>query len=167
MKYYAGIGSRDTPSVIINDMNNIAFFLNKLGYTLRSGGAAGADAAFEKYAGDLKEIYLPWERFNNNPSTLYPATNEARKIAATIHPHWKTMKARSRMFHARNIHQVLGFDCKSPVDFVVCWTSDGKATGGTATAINLATKRNIPVYNLFNTKDKKDLSIFLQLLIQK
>lgn len=34
--------------------------------------------------------------------------------------------------------------------FVVCWTSDGKDSGGTGQALRIARDRNIPVYNLYN-----------------
>lgn len=47
--------------------------------------------------------------------------------------------------HARNAHQVMGQDCRTPAAFLVCWTPDGaedaasshsvEATGGTRTAI--------------------------------
>jgi predicted Rossmann fold nucleotide-binding protein DprA/Smf involved in DNA uptake len=48
MKYYAGIGSRETPKEICNKMTEIASLLEKQDFVLRSGGANGADSAFEK-----------------------------------------------------------------------------------------------------------------------
>jgi hypothetical protein len=50
---------------------------------------------------------------------------------------------------ARNCHQVLGQDLKTPVDFIVCWTKNGNINGGTGQALRIAKKLNIPVYNLF------------------
>ena len=47
-KYYTGIGSRETPDSILSLFNDIVFQLAGLGYTLRSGGADGADTAFEE-----------------------------------------------------------------------------------------------------------------------
>jgi len=46
-KYYAGIGSRSTPAEVLGKMTSIAGKLCDLGYVLRSGGAPGADTAFE------------------------------------------------------------------------------------------------------------------------
>ena len=46
-KYYAGVGSRDTPPEVLARMTGIATKLYYLGYVLRSGGAPGADQAFE------------------------------------------------------------------------------------------------------------------------
>ena len=44
---YAGIGSRETPKEILKEMTKIGQELESKGYTLRSGGAIGADKAFE------------------------------------------------------------------------------------------------------------------------
>ncbi len=44
---YAGVGSRLTPMPILGLMRKLGFRLAELGYTLRSGAADGADAAFE------------------------------------------------------------------------------------------------------------------------
>ena len=70
MKYYAGIGSRETPKEIQDWFKIVAKYLEKNGYTLRSGGAKGADQAFERGVSedDMKEIYLPWRGFENNKS---------------------------------------------------------------------------------------------------
>lgn len=44
---YAGIGSRNTPEPVLALMQRCATRLEVLGYTLRSGGANGADSSFE------------------------------------------------------------------------------------------------------------------------
>ena len=46
-KIYAGIGSRTTPKVILDLMTSFAKIYAGKGYTLYSGGADGADTAFE------------------------------------------------------------------------------------------------------------------------
>ena len=43
---YAGIGSRITPTPVLDLMRRISARLSSIGYTLLSGGAAGADSAF-------------------------------------------------------------------------------------------------------------------------
>ncbi len=62
-KSYAGIGSRETPAEILMYMTRIASFLESKGYTLFSGGASGADTAFEIGVSNSgnKKIFLPWE----------------------------------------------------------------------------------------------------------
>lgn len=152
MKYYSGIGSRETPLYIINKMTELAIKLESEGYTLRSGGADGADKAFELGAVN-KEIYLPWKGFNHSDSELYHVSTEATEIAKRIHPAWNSCSPGAKKLHSRNIYQVLGYDLKTPSEFVICWTTGGKIVGGTATAINLALSLNIPVYNLAIQKD--------------
>lgn len=160
MKYFAGIGSRKTPRHICNEMTELSKFLCNNGYCLYSGGAGGADSAFEKGA-SIKKIFLPWDGFNGRivDNIKYFGRSDydkqAKEIASTIHPKWNSLNDAAIKFHTRNVYQVLGFDLQTPVDFVVCWTEDGKIAGGTATAIRLAKRNNIPVYNMavYNKED--------------
>lgn len=147
MKFYTGIGSRQTPPYVLDMFIELAKNYAKDGYILRSGGADGADSAFEKGAGDQKEIYLPWRGFNNNRSKLTSPTPAAFEMAKKYHPAWSRLRYPVKLLHARNCHQVLGLDLKTPSEFVVCWTIDGKAVGGTATAIKLAYDYDIQVMN--------------------
>ncbi len=150
-RYYTGIGSRKTPQDVLEMMTATAGALGVRGFILRSGGAAGADTAFE--AGvtnpEGKEIYLPWPGYNGNQSPLHaPPSREALSIAATIHPAWNRCSDTVKKMHARNCHQVLGADLKTPSLFVLCWTEGGQLKGGTAQALRLADLYDIPVYNL-------------------
>lgn len=144
MKYYAGIGSRETPPRVLAKMTAIAQDLAAQGYILRSGAAEGADSAFEAGAGDAKEIWIPWRGFQNHPSRLVPSL-AAFEMAARFHPAWERCSRGARALHARNCHQVLGADLATPVEFVVCWTKDGRASGGTGQAIRIAQHHGIPV----------------------
>lgn len=129
--------------------------LHDAGWTLRSGHAQGADQAFERGAGEKKEIFLPKD--NTIP-------DEAYELAKSVHPRWDLCSAYARACHARNTMQILGRTLKEPVAFVLCWTPDGAEseedtsikTGGTATAIRLASRLNIRVFNLQqpNTRDR-------------
>src|SRR5690606_1598275 len=95
-KTYAGIGSRDTPVAVMQQMGGIASWLASQGYTLRSGGAGGADTAFEMSA-TKKEIYRPPH-----------VTTEALALAAQFHPAWDRCSDYAKRLHARNGFQVLG-----------------------------------------------------------
>lgn len=174
-KFYSGVGSRDLPEDAADNIAQIASTLSKLGYTVRSGGANGADTAFEENAGDLKEIFLPWRGFNRNKSPLF-VTNDTQaqlyELAKKYHPAWNKLGTSAKLLMARNGQQVFGENLDDPVEFLICWTPDGctshkkrnKKTGGTGQAISLASDNGIPVYNLANKESAEQLYIFLATL---
>ena len=147
---YAGIGSRHTPFDICRRMTEIASFLERMGYVLRSGGAVGSDLAFEAGISDPanKEIYLPWKGFNTSTSCLYGVDEAALEMAARFHPAWDDCSTGARELHARNCYQVLGRDLSTPSKFLICWTKGGKMVGGTSQAMRIAVSRKIPIFNL-------------------
>lgn len=158
--YYTGIGSRETPEDIQIMMNKLGIIYQRGGYILRSGGAPGADLAFEKLVSiEAKNIFLPWKGFNGNTSQFYDISKEAFDLAETFLPHWEYLKESVRNLMARNVYQVLGKNLNNPSRFLVCWTGDGvnitdqitKKTGGTGMAIRVANANNVPVYNLGNS----------------
>lgn len=161
-KIYAGIGSRKTPPEILERFKKLSSFLAKNGFTLRSGGANGADLAFESGSGDNKEIYLPWKGFNGSSSPYYNTDKDAGLIVEEIHPAWDKLSDAAKKLHCRNCCQILGEDLNIPCGFVVCWTPEGKAVGGTATAIKLAEREGIPVFNFGKDGADKELWEFLQ-----
>lgn len=154
---YTGIGSRETPADIYKKMTEISKILDQKGYTLRSGGAEGADSAFEDST-ENKEIFIPWTGFNHRETPYVGAGPKALELAEKLHPNWKGLKNPVKLLIGRNTYQVLGKNLDSPSKFVVCWTNDGAeykgqvgiSTGGTGTAIKLAAINNIPVINLKN-----------------
>lgn len=149
MIIYAGIGSRDTPGNILDLMQGIGRHFSHKNYLLRSGGARGADKAFEK--GEpfgRKEIFTPCA------SQFHP---KWYTHASGYHPKWGKLNADTKDKHARNSPIILGENLDSPVDFVVCWTNDGKASGGTGQGLRIAEYWNIPIYNLHDLKRADDL----------
>lgn len=152
MKYYAGIGSRETPDDILEMMTKIAEGLSR-NYTLRSGGADGADTAFEKGAGKKKISYIPWPGFNGSKEKCIAVSSAAMRMAGEFHPGWMYLSYPVKKLHARNCYQVLGEDLETPVDFVICWTPGGQEVGGTAQAIRIAKSNRIKVFNLANEYD--------------
>jgi hypothetical protein len=157
-KFYAGIGSRRTPDNVLRIMEHFGSSLSSA-YVLRSGGADGADSAFERGCDSesgVKEIYLPWYNFNyktgivvHNKSVL----DKADQIVQRLHPKYRSLSIGARKLHIRNCFQILGADLKTPVDFVLCWYPDSFPSGGTATAVNLAHRLKIPVYVLKTEAD--------------
>ena len=150
MRYWTGIGSQKTTKALVPTIKRIAEALHARGLRLRSGGASGFDAFAEWASPGESDIYLPWEGFNGNLSRLVGATETAFLIAAGVHPVWEKLSSGAKRLHARNVHQVLGRDCQTPSDVLVCWTPNGKPVGGSRTAILVAQQHGVPVVNLFD-----------------
>ena len=164
MKYYTGIGSRQTPPPMLKLIVKVAQQLAASDYVLRSGGADGADNAFEvgcDKAHGRKEIYLPWKGFNGNPSPYSFVSKEAIELAKSLHPAWDKCSQGARKLHGRNCYQLLGLDLNKPSDLVVFWTIGDQKSGGTATVLRLAEKEGVPVYNLALDSDIKKLGELL------
>lgn len=154
MTTYTGIGSRETPGPALNLMFQIGVRLAHLGWTLRSGGADGADTAFERGAshggGDM-EIFLPWRGFNGRTRGKLGSPEkqaEAEIIAARFHPAWHRCSQGARRLHTRNVFQVLGSDLNSPSACVICWTVGGEGGGGTGQALRIARHYEVPILDL-------------------
>ena len=149
MKYYAGIGSRETPYHICEMMTAVAKRLSSLDYICRSGGADGADNAFELGA-KHKQIFLPWDGFNgrNVDGTSYIIPPYAEEYVFKYHPKPGNLSYAGKKLMSRNTYQILGLDLNTPVEFVLCWTKDGLASGGTGQAIRIAKDKGIPIFNL-------------------
>ncbi len=162
---YAGIGSRKTPSGVLDLMARAASRLATEGWVLRTGMAGGADQAFYRgiRAHGPGELYLPWPSFEADARSTAAAAEQfvlcqpspaAYELAARFHPAWSRLTQAVRRLHARNCHQVLGPDLSSPARFVLCWTPDGsldgrgQRVGGTGQALRIAHDHGIAVFNL-------------------
>jgi len=140
IKYFAGIGSRETPPDIMDIMKKISTYLLPT-HWLRSGGAEGADTAF--YSG---RDGIDCEIFRAND-----ATPEAIELASMYHPAWDRCTPFVKKLHGRNSMIILGRKLDSFVSSVICWTPDGGPTGGTGLGIRIAQAYRIPIYNLYHT----------------
>jgi len=174
-------------------MHHVACYLYAEGWILRSGGANGADAAFEQavdhmvreaFAPDrislpAKQIYLPWRGFNNSRSELHPGripfTPQEQSCAAHFHPAWDKCSPSAKLMHQRNVRQIVGSHAVDGENlvlsaFVVCWTPGGEITGGTGQALRMATAMNVPIVNLGLAQSNEELErlvLFIDELQQK
>lgn len=178
MKAYAGIGSRQTPAEVLTLMTQIGRELAKNGWTLRSGGADGADWAFEHGAmlgmhpellEPWPEIYLPWPHFNDRPSgpDVPEPQPEAYDIARRFHPAWDRCSRGAKALHARNVHQILGPDVTRPTysRFVVCWTRGAAGGGGTGQALRIAKHYDVPIFDLADERERERIASWLVLTV--
>jgi len=171
-KIITGVGSRETPREILDVIRKVSKKLVLSGYTLRSGGADGADEYF--YEGWLDawnqdeavpkaEIYLPWTDFNG----LQEGSNNlivrdrlvlsrAEELVNQIHPAANKLSRGAKALHTRNCFQVLGKDLQTPSTLFLCYAkidSKGEPSGGTRTAIKIAERIGLKVNNLFVQED--------------
>ena len=150
---YAGIGSRATPSSVLEVMTIMAAWLARRGWHLHSGGAAGADSAFAAGApAERRTVFLPWPGYRGCRGPDCHTLSRDRMhtclaIAAALHPAWHRCSPAARKLHARNV-SILAADTDAPVDAVACWTRDGLLSGGTGMGIRIARHYGIPVLNL-------------------
>lgn len=167
-RFYAGIGARNTPEFYQNHMSAAGKYLKEKGFILRSGGAPGADKAFEKHIDKWKhkDIFLPWLGFGKSPSFLAGSTNAAREVVLNLHPNPGALNATSMEFHGRNVHQILGPDLETPVEFVLTYTIKGQIVGGTGMALRVAREHKIPIFNMGNT-DLNEIQLGVQKIVMK
>jgi len=164
LNYYAGIGSRETPSEILKLFENVGKFLAKKNFILRSGHAPGADISFENGADKIngkKEIYLPWKNFEGSDSKLFVNDVKAFELAEYYHSYWNNLSQGAKKLQARNGHQILGWDLNTPSEFVICWTEKGKGKGGTGQGLRIAKAYEIPVFDCgrFDSIDEIKLTL--------
>lgn len=139
----AGIGSRETPVDVLQTLSAAGAALASRGHHGRSGGARGADGAFEQ--GFTTAPYLLRSYHANEGDRP-----DCLALAARFHPAWDRCSPYARLLHARNGLILLGDDLASPVDAILCWTPQGRITGGTGQALRIAADKDyrIPVFNL-------------------
>lgn len=169
---YTGVGARATPGRILELMDVFAELVSSKGnWLLRSGGATGADSAFERGCSrvrGLQEIYLPWPGFEGSYSKRIIQEKEVSKILTyyvnngiMTRSHINNMSPGQKKMHARNYYQIMGMD-NTPTNLVVCWTPGGRVEGGTATAIKLARHKNILVRNLGLPEIEEEVREFIR-----
>lgn len=138
---YAGIGSRETPPAIQRLMAAIAQQRAQQGWTLSSGGAMGADRAFDwgcSMEHGKKRIFLPSDDI---PEWAF-------LDAERNHPNWPACTTFARRAHARNSLIIYGRDRNELCSLVICWTKGAATVGGTGQALRIAYRESIEVHNL-------------------
>ena len=173
------IGSRELDKKIenhkyINQCYRVAYRLAELNVIFTSGLCkegmdAYAQRAYSKALEEGKvtdknfEVYVSnEEEIRKSPlpnAHLARVMNMARideitELAKSVVGHWHNCGPYARGMHQRNVHQILGYELNDPVDAVICWTPNGNVVGGTATALKLAMKAGIPIFNLGRPDNK-------------
>jgi hypothetical protein len=136
-------------------MKKSAYYLSLDGHVCQTGAAKGADQAFAEGAKfkNMVNLFIPWSEYEKEwISSLYGVNvvvldindREAFLSVKEFHPAYTKLSQGAVKLHARNYRIVNG------VDFIICWTPNGKTTGGTGQGILIAQSKGIPIYNLGN-----------------
>jgi len=151
---YAGIGPRQTPIPVCEEMFNVARQLDGQGWIVRSGHAEGADQAWALGHPVNREIYLPWRKFNLDgphlPHGFYVPhfSLEIQDVARAAHPAFDDLSQGAQKLMMRNVCIILGPQLNDPVQFVAYWSPNRKPQGGTGNAVRLAMEYGIPCFNI-------------------
>lgn len=141
---FAGIGNRDLPVGVYSLLSALGTVYATQGYVLRSGGARGADNAFqegyEAAVGRTGKIFLPRRDHTTVPKWQH-------QLIRVFHPNPDALRHVPYCLMARNCEIILGKDGNDPVEFVACWAVS-EHSGGSAFGIRLARWAGIPVVNL-------------------
>ena len=171
---YAGVGSRATPREVLTGMSDVAHTLGNAGFALSTGGAHGADKAFE--AGALRTdapvtVHTPWPGYNgyrpgrdpeSDIDVIHPKAGDAVRglsflhLARKHHPAWDRCRRGARALFLRNVAILAGAldndGTMLPVRAVIAWNPNGSAhgreAGGTGHTLRVAAELGIPVVNL-------------------
>ncbi|MDE0658684.1 MAG: hypothetical protein OXI79_03435 [Gammaproteobacteria bacterium] len=171
---YAGVGSRRTPPEVLAAMADIAQTLGDAGTALSTGGADGADKAFE--TGALRTdapitVHTPWPGYNGyrpgrDPETdidiVHPTSTESVQgrtyldLAREHHPYWNRCGRGARALFVRNVSILAGARDDDggtlPVRAVIAYTPNGlpvgRDAGGTGHTLRTAASLDIPCVNL-------------------
>ena len=171
---YAGVGSRRTPPDILDAMGDIAQTLGDAGAALSTGGAHGADKAFE--TGALRTdapitVHTPWPGYNGyrpgrDPETdidiVHPKSTETVEgrtyadLAREHHPHWNRCGRGARALFVRNVSILAGaidddggtLPVRAPIAYTPNGLPVGREAGGTGHTLRTAASLDIPSVNL-------------------
>ena len=156
--YYAGIGARKTPRYVLQYMELQGKLLAEKGYILRSGGAIGADSAFEAGCDSAEGNKQIWSTRNSHEWERHGWVIPVVSQVCWEKP-FLSMKPYMRDLIGRNTYQIYGdpdnFEDCVKSEFVLYWSEPkGKenCSGGTRYAIRMAIAAGVPCFNLYNEK---------------
>ena len=160
-KIYAGIGSRSLSQDDLHLCFLLGAYLGKLGWTLHTGAAQGADQAFANGAlsvGGKVNLFLPWYSYEEEwvreaaIKGAYVITNlhdTALQSVDKHHPNPKNLSQGVKKLHARNYMIV------EDTKFVLAIPSNKIGKGGTGQGMRVASSLGKEVIDLSTEKGRK------------
>jgi hypothetical protein len=167
-RWYAGVGSRETPQDVWDLMYKIGYYMAFSGWGLSSGGAVkkpdappGTDSADDAFLRGalacpqlnpvtMLRIYLinaHWEFYKPDPArgfydsrSFTETWDRAMEIAKGVRGSWEGLKENGIALHTRNVFQELGHDLVTPVRETICWAQPVGKQGQVKGGTNTAVK---------------------------
>ena len=163
---YAGAGSPRTPEHILWVLKHLASKLARTGWTLRSGGGLGADAALADGVADAgpgmptdpatrRRRVPPHEVYTANDvqalrqaprdSEDYASFRALAAAAAAAHPDWEACDVPTRLRHTAGLLLLLGpypLAAPVPVHFLVYWDDAPAGANGGGQLVRYAERWN-------------------------
>lgn len=155
----AAAGARDAPDAVLRNIMLLGSHIAKTtDYVCRTGGARGCDQAWAVGFGSRTEIMTPsWDRI----TPMLAGPDGASLAAATL----LALSAKQRQdylydeakrdqvmpYFLRNTQIVAGPSPRHVEErarFLLCWTANGKDSGGTGHTMRVAANMDVPILNL-------------------
>lgn len=168
--HIAGIGSRGLNAEQLEHCEKLGGWITQLGFHLHSGGAVGADQAFQRGGASknpaLVHIHVPWSSYEqgsrvngaqvdvlqNLPSLVF---DFYEGLAMEHHPAWGKLTQGGAALHTRNGRIIQPIPHLN-VDLVLAWPSDKIGGGGTGQGMRMAKALGIPVIDLSKFGSNRD-----------
>ena len=164
------IGSRKAPAEALSEISKIASAFSELNdknlpfeIVLVSGGADGVDITAEKAFGKGRKhiIFAYPSDKEDEEHIIYKSDQYASRLVDLLHLFPENIKKTDRPFLERDVLLIIGEKhsdgTRTPSDFVIAWTPDGRVQGGTAMGIRTARHIGIPVFNIAIQKELSSL----------
>lgn len=181
MLIYAGIGPRNTPMAVQEQMTIIGVEMYKMGFILSSGDGIAADQAWaEEVPPEATRIFVV-EPKPNCPHGQVPVWTQEQYDFANKHfemHRWD--KARNapmplssqneyvQGLFCRNLNILLGADLNTPVNFVAYWYGEDRPAGwagGTGHTVSMAFELGIPCFNICFADQQAAMEAFITKLL--
>lgn len=179
---YAGIGPRDAPGVIRDQMTAIGIMLQEAGFILRSGDGIGSDQAWAEEVPDWRtEIFIVSQKPNCSHGIIPNFTQEQwdfankhfgmhRTGSGKVPLNLLTQSEYVQALFCRNLNILLGEDLQQPVDFVAYWWKEDKPHGwasGTGHTVSMANELGIPCFNIGIPEQQDAMQVLVNKLIDE
>lgn len=162
---YAGFGSANTPTSVVDAIMKMARQMRANNWTLRVSALNHGDTAFERGANHSStELYVPWRGFAGRSKDLGTVVGvndheTIRDMTRALHPDWDAYSDEQRAVFITDVAVLLGLEADLAVDFAVMW-ADHPSIRWSQLGV-MCKVMGIPLFNIAVSEDFKRLQMHL------